>query len=74
VKEWYQVEISYKFAALESIDESFDINNAWEIIIEIINTSAEGNLRYHRLQHNEPWFDECSELLDQQKQAKLQWL
>jgi hypothetical protein len=30
VKEKYQVEISNRFAALESLDESFDINNAWE--------------------------------------------
>jgi hypothetical protein len=28
VKEKYLVEISYRFAALESLDESFD-NNAW---------------------------------------------
>jgi hypothetical protein len=28
VKEKYQVEISNRFALLESIDESFDINNA----------------------------------------------
>jgi hypothetical protein len=29
VKVKYQVEISNRFAALESSDESFDINNAW---------------------------------------------
>jgi hypothetical protein len=29
VKEKYQEEISNRFAALESLDESFDINNAW---------------------------------------------
>jgi hypothetical protein len=32
VKVRYQVEISNRFAALESIDESFDINNAWEVL------------------------------------------
>jgi hypothetical protein len=32
VKEKYQVKISNRFAALESLDESFDINNAWEIL------------------------------------------
>jgi hypothetical protein len=31
-KKRYQVEISNRFAALESLDESFDINNAWESI------------------------------------------
>jgi hypothetical protein len=38
-------------------------------------TSAKDNLGYHRLKHNKPWFDyECSKLIDQQKQAKLQRL
>jgi hypothetical protein len=31
--------------------------------------------RFHELKKHKPWFDEvCSELLDQRKQAKLQWL
>jgi hypothetical protein len=34
VKEKYQVEISNRYADLESLDESFDINNAWESIGE----------------------------------------
>jgi hypothetical protein len=73
-KEKYQVEISNRFAALESLDESFDINNAWESIRENIKTSAKGNLGYQKLKHNKPWFgDECSKLIDQWKQAKLQW-
>jgi hypothetical protein len=69
------VEISNTFAALESLDESFDINNAWESIRENIKTSAKDNLGYYRLKNNKPWFDdECSKLIYQQKQAKLQWL
>jgi hypothetical protein len=39
-KEKCQVEISNTFAALESLDESVDINNAWESIRENINNSA----------------------------------
>jgi hypothetical protein len=75
VKEKYQVEISNRFADLESLDESFDINNAWESIRENIKTSVKDNLGYHRLKHNKPWFDEeRSKLIDQRKQAKLQWL
>jgi hypothetical protein len=75
VKEKYQVEISNRFAALESLDETFDINNALESIRENIKTSAKENLGYQKLKHNKPWFDdECSKLIDQQKQAKLQWL
>jgi hypothetical protein len=30
---------------------------------------------YYELKKHKPWFDErCSKLLDQRKQAKLQWL
>jgi hypothetical protein len=33
------------------------------------------SLCYCELKHHKPWFDEeCSELVDQRKQAKLQWL
>jgi hypothetical protein len=44
--------MSNRFAALESLDESFDINNASESIRENIKTSAKDNLGYHRLKHN----------------------
>jgi hypothetical protein len=54
VKEKYQVEISNRFAALKSLDESFDINNTWESIREKIKTSTKDNLGYHRLKHNKP--------------------
>jgi hypothetical protein len=75
VKEKYQGEISNRFAALQSLDESFYINNAWESIIENIKTAAKDNLGYHRLKHHKPWFDdERSKLIYQWKQAKLQWL
>jgi hypothetical protein len=75
VKEKCQVEISNRFAALESLDKSFDINNARESITENIKTSAKGNPGYQKLKHCKPWFDnECSKLIDQRKQAKLQWL
>jgi hypothetical protein len=71
VKEKYQVEISNRFAALESFDDNFDINNAWESIRENIKTSAKDNLGYHTLKHNKPRFDdECFKLTDQRKQAK----
>jgi hypothetical protein len=64
-----------RFEALESLDDNFDINNARESFEENIKSSVRGNLGYHRLKHNKPWFDdECSKLIDQQKQAKLQWL
>jgi hypothetical protein len=52
VKEKYQVEISNRFAVSQSLDESLDINNAWESMTENIKTSAKDNLGYHRLRHN----------------------
>jgi hypothetical protein len=58
VKEKYQVEMSNRFAALENLGESFDINNAWESIRENIKTSGKGNLGYQKLKHNKPWFDD----------------
>jgi hypothetical protein len=75
LKEKYQIEISNRFAVLEILDENFDINNVWEIIRENIKASAKGNLGYQKLKHNKPRFDdECSKLLDELKQANLQWL
>jgi hypothetical protein len=69
------VEISNRFAASENLDESFDINNAWENITENIKTLAKDNLGYYRLKLNKLWFDdECSKLIDQRKQDKLQFL
>jgi hypothetical protein len=74
VKEKYQVEISNRFVISESLNESSDINNAWESIRENIKTSAKDNVGYQKLKHNKPWFDdECSKLIDQWKQTKLQW-
>jgi hypothetical protein len=74
-KEQYCVEISNMFAALENIDTVVDVNKAWETIRENIKISAKESIGYYEMKKNKPWFDEfCSELLDQRKQAKLQWL
>jgi hypothetical protein len=75
VEEKYKVEISNRFAALQKLDESFDIDNGWESIRENIKTSAKDNLGYQKLKHNKPCFgDECSNLIDQRTQDRLQWL
>jgi hypothetical protein len=54
VKDKYQVEALNRFAASESLDESFDTNNASENIREIIKTSVKDNLGYQKLEHNKP--------------------
>jgi hypothetical protein len=74
-KEQFRVEVSNRFAALEDLDAEVEINSAWETIRENIKTSAKESLGYFELKKHKPCFDEgCSELLDQRKQAKLQWL
>jgi hypothetical protein len=74
-KEQFRVEVSNRFAALEDLSIEVEINSALETIIENIKISAKEGLGYFELKKHEPWFDEgCSKLLDQRKQAKLQWL
>jgi hypothetical protein len=52
-----------------------EINSVWETIRENIKISAKESLDYFELKKHKPWFDRrCSELVDQRKQAKLQWL
>jgi hypothetical protein len=63
------------FSALEDLDAEVDDNSAWETIRENINISTKESPGYFELKKYKPWFDEgCSTLLDQRKQAKLQWL
>jgi hypothetical protein len=74
-KEKYCVEVSNRFAALEDLDAEVEINTIWETIRENIKISVKDSLGYYEPKRLKPWFDEgCSELLDQRKQAKLQWL
>jgi hypothetical protein len=74
-KEQYRVEVSNRFAALEDLDAEVEINSAWETIRENIKISAKESLSHFELKNHKPWFDEgCPKLLDQMKQAKLQWL
>jgi hypothetical protein len=75
VKEQYQVTIRNKFAALENLEDSGDINRAWDSIRENIKISAQEGLGDCEPKHRKPWFDEgCSKLVDRLKQAKLQRL
>jgi hypothetical protein len=52
-----------------------EINSAWEMVGENNKISAKESLGYFELKKHKLWFNEgCSKLLDQKKQAKLQWL
>jgi hypothetical protein len=75
VKEQYQVTIRNKFAALENLEDSGDINGAWDNIRENIKFLAQESQGYCESEHSRPWFAEkYSKLVDRRKQAELQWL
>jgi hypothetical protein len=60
---------------LGDLNAEVGINSAWETTRENIKISVKKSLGYYELEQHKPWFDEeCSQLLDQRKQAKLQWL
>jgi hypothetical protein len=63
------------FAALENLNDSEDINRAWENIKEYIRTSATETLGLYELKQHKPSFDEeCLCSLEKRKQAKMQLL
>jgi dsDNA-specific endonuclease/ATPase MutS2 len=60
---------------LEDVREDEDINRAWDSIKENVKTSAKESLGVHEMKQHKPWFDEeCLGILDQRKQAKIQWI
>jgi hypothetical protein len=75
-KEQYRVDVSIRFAALEDLDAEVEINSAWETIRENIKVLTRESLSDFELKKQKPCFEKkrCSQLLDQRKQAKLQWL
>jgi len=70
----YYIQITNRFAALDNLSDYKDINKAWENIKENIKTSAKESIGMQELKQHKPGFnEECLGLLDQRKQAKLQW-
>jgi hypothetical protein len=68
------IKISDRFAALENLGDSKDINRTWQNIKENIKISAKESLGLYELKQHKPWFDECLQLLDQRKHAIMQLL
>jgi len=58
VRKQYQIKISNRFAALENLNDSEDINRAWENIEGNFSTSTKQSLGLHKLKEHERWFDE----------------
>jgi hypothetical protein len=61
VRRQSQLKISNRFAALENLNVSEDMNRAWENIKENIKISAQESLGLHEWKQHKPWFDaECA--------------
>ena len=58
VRKQYRIKISNRFAALENLSDSEDINRAWENSKVNIKTSAKESLGLHKLKQHKPWLDE----------------
>ena len=73
VRNQYQIKISNRYAALENLSDSKDINRAWENIKENIKISAKEILGLYKLKKHNPRFDDaCLHILNQRKCAKMQ--
>ena len=58
VRKQCQIAISNRFAVLENLSDSENINRAWENIKENIKSSAKDSLDLHELKRHNLWFDE----------------
>jgi hypothetical protein len=54
VRKQYRIEITNRFAALESLSDDEDINRTWENIKENIKTSVKESLGLHELKQHKP--------------------
>ena len=63
------IKISDRFAALENLGDSEDINRTWKNIKENIKISAKESLGLYELKQHKPWFD-VKNLLQTKKQFK----
>jgi hypothetical protein len=67
------IKISNRFADLENLHDSEDINRAWGNIKDERKISAKDSLGLYELKQDKPWFrEESLDLLDQRTWAKMQ--
>jgi len=73
VSRQYQFKTSKRFEGLDKLNDSEEINRAWENIRGNFKSSATESLGLHKLKQQKPWFDgECLCFLVQRKQVKMQ--
>jgi hypothetical protein len=65
---------SKRFAALEYLNNREYINRVWENIEYNVKTSAKKDLSICECEQHKLCFEGSSRILDQRKQAKMQWL
>ena len=58
VRKQDQMDITNRFAGLENLSDSEDINRAWENIKENIKPSVKECLGLCEMKQHKPWFDE----------------
>jgi hypothetical protein len=58
VRKEYEIKIPNRFAALENLSDSGDINRAWENIENNMKTSFKNGVYLYELKQHKPWFDE----------------
>jgi hypothetical protein len=74
-KAQYWIRILNRLATLENLDADVDITIFWDNIRKDIKISTNGSPGYCEMKKHKPRFTEIySKLLDQRKQARLQWL
>jgi hypothetical protein len=74
-KQKYRAEVSNRFAALEDLDDEVELIVPGKYLERIQTFQPKRLLSYFEMKTHKPWFSkECSKLVDQRKQAKLQWL
>jgi hypothetical protein len=72
IRKKHQLKILNRFAALENLNVSEDINRAWENIKENIKISAQESLGLHERKEHKPCFDaECAEFLEKRSRLKF---
>jgi glucose-6-phosphate 1-dehydrogenase len=55
VRKEFQIKILNGFAALENRSVSEDVNKAWKVIKEIIESSSKESLCLHEYKQHNPW-------------------
>jgi hypothetical protein len=70
----YQIDVANRFSTLKALYIS-RVYDRWVRIKDSIKASAKEKVGILETHRNKPWFDqECSELANKRKQAKLLWL